>query len=109
MNSKILMISTGGTLASSHGGNGLSPRLGGSEILKKISGLTAGFEVDEEELFSLDSSNAVSYTHLGRQRNGSAAWAIDRSAVIFRAAMASFIIRKREETMPGPGSPSMAF
>ena len=69
MNSKILMISTGGTLASSHGGNGLSPRLDGSEILKKISGLTAGFEVDEEELFSLDSSNVQpeEWTQLARR------------------------------------------
>ena len=69
MNSKILMISTGGTLASSHGGNGLSPRLGGSEILKKISGLTAGFEVEEEELFSLDSSNVQpeEWTQLARR------------------------------------------
>lgn len=55
--SKILMISTGGTLASSHGDNGLSPGLHGGEILDRISGLTAGFEVEEEELFLLDSSN----------------------------------------------------
>ncbi len=55
--SKILMISTGGTLASSHGDKGLSPGLHGGEILDRIAGLTAGFEVEVEELFLLDSSN----------------------------------------------------
>lgn len=51
------MISTGGTLASSHSDNGLTPGLHGNEILNKIKGLTAGFSVDVEELFLLDSSN----------------------------------------------------
>lgn len=54
---KIWMISTGGTLASSRGSGGLSPELHGSDILEHISGLTAGFTVDWEELFLLDSSN----------------------------------------------------
>ena len=54
---KILMISTGGTLASSHSDNGLSPGLHSRDILDKINGLTAGFQVDVEELFLLDSSN----------------------------------------------------
>lgn len=51
------MISTGGTLASSHSDNGLSPGLHGNDILNRIAGLTDGFSVDEEELFMLDSSN----------------------------------------------------
>lgn len=54
---KILMISTGGTLASSHSDNGLTPGLHGNDILDRIEGLTAGFQVDQEELFMLDSSN----------------------------------------------------
>lgn len=54
---RILMISTGGTLASSHSDNGLSPGLHGHDILDRISGLTGGFQVDQEELFMLDSSN----------------------------------------------------
>lgn len=54
---KILMISTGGTLASSHSDKGLSPGLHSGDILERISGLTAGFAVDEEELFMIDSSN----------------------------------------------------
>lgn len=54
---RILMISTGGTLASSRSDNGLSPGLHGNDILDKIEGLTAGFSVDAEELFMLDSSN----------------------------------------------------
>lgn len=54
---KILMLGTGGTLASSHGEKGLTPELHGNEILNKISGLTDGFEVENEEIFMLDSSN----------------------------------------------------
>lgn len=54
---KILMLSTGGTLASSHSDRGLAPGLHGTDILNRIAGLTEGFEVEEEELFMLDSSN----------------------------------------------------
>lgn len=54
---KILMISTGGTLASSHSDNGMSPQLHSDDILKKISGLMEGFTVDQEEMFMIDSSN----------------------------------------------------
>lgn len=54
---KLFIISTGGTLASSHSDNGLSPGLHGNDILTRISGLTDGFEIEEEELFLLDSSN----------------------------------------------------
>ena len=45
------------TLASSHSENGLAPGLHGNDILDRISGLTDGFLVEEEELFMLDSSN----------------------------------------------------
>ena len=42
---RILMLSTGGTLASSHSENGLAPGLHGNDILDRISGLTDGFLV----------------------------------------------------------------
>lgn len=51
------MLSTGGTLASQEGEDGLAPGLNGKEILNRISGLTAGFCVDHQELFMMDSSN----------------------------------------------------
>lgn len=54
---RILMISTGGTLASSHSDNGLAPELHVRDILDRIAGLTTGFSVEEEELFMMDSSN----------------------------------------------------
>lgn len=54
---RILMLSTGGTLASSHSEQGLAPGLHGNDILDRIAGLTDGFSIDEEELFMLDSSN----------------------------------------------------
>ena len=51
---RILMLSTGGTLASSHSANGLAPGLHGGGDPNRISGLTAGFTVVEEELFMLE-------------------------------------------------------
>lgn len=54
---KILIISTGGTLASCSAECGLAPGLGEGEILQRIAGLTEGFEVHTQELFQLDSSN----------------------------------------------------
>ncbi len=54
---RILMISTGGTLASGRGKNGLTPELGGRDILGEIDGIARNFHVDVEELFMLDSSN----------------------------------------------------
>ena len=54
---RILMISTGGTLASSHSENGMSPQLHSNDIREKISVLMEGFTVDQEEVFMVDSSN----------------------------------------------------
>ncbi len=53
----ILLICTGGTLASSHTESGLAPELKGQDILTRIEGITAGFSIDVEEMFGLDSSN----------------------------------------------------
>ncbi len=57
MKKKILIITTGGTLASTIGKEGLEPQLNSKDILSRIDGITAHFEVEFLELFSMDSSN----------------------------------------------------
>lgn len=52
---KILMLTTGGTIASVPSEEGLRP-LGSDEILNHL-GLEADFELDTREIFTLDSSN----------------------------------------------------
>lgn len=54
---RILLISTGGTLASSQAESGLRPGLGGKNITERIKGLIRDVEIDVNELFMLDSSN----------------------------------------------------
>lgn len=57
MKKKILIITTGGTLASTAGKEGLEPQLNSKDILNRIDGITSHFEVEFLELFSMDSSN----------------------------------------------------
>ncbi|MDL2300180.1 asparaginase [Clostridiaceae bacterium OttesenSCG-928-D20] len=54
---KILLISTGGTIASLPSEGGLEPSLGSGAILKYLTDLSDGFSFEHLELFSLDSSN----------------------------------------------------
>lgn len=57
MRKKILIITTGGTLASSKGKEGLKPELDSQEIFSNMEGITNYFDVGFLDLFSLDSSN----------------------------------------------------
>ncbi len=57
MKKKILIITTGGTLASAKSKEGLVPELNSTEIFSGMKGIMNHFEVDFLELFSLDSSN----------------------------------------------------
>ena len=57
MKKKILIITTGGTLASSKSKEGLVPELNSTEIFSGMEGIMNHFEVEFLELFSLDSSN----------------------------------------------------
>ena len=54
---KILIITTGGTLACVKSENGLQPGLSGVDILSYISDITDFYEVEFYELFQLDSAN----------------------------------------------------
>ena len=53
---KILMLTTGGTIASAPGAEGLAPR-GSDEILSHLGAGFAGCEVTTREIFTLDSTN----------------------------------------------------
>lgn len=57
MKKRILIITTGGTLASANGNEGLVPKLNSNDIFSSIEGITNYFDVQFLELFSLDSSN----------------------------------------------------
>ncbi len=54
---KILLITTGGTIASEQTGEGLAPSLNGQHLAAFISGVTSDYEVKIKNLFQLDSSN----------------------------------------------------
>lgn len=53
----ILLITTGGTIASTNNGEGLAPTSSSKEILKMINKIASEYDVSTMDLFSLDSSN----------------------------------------------------
>ena len=53
----VLMITTGGTIASRAGAEGLIPQMGSGELLDYAGGLRALYHVDTLDLLNLDSSN----------------------------------------------------
>lgn len=57
MKKRILIITTGGTLASAKGKDGLAPELDSNEIFSGMEGIISYYEVEFLELLSLDSSN----------------------------------------------------
>ena len=57
MKKKILIITTGGTLACVQNEKGLVPGLSSNDILSYISDITNLYDVDFYELFQLDSAN----------------------------------------------------
>ncbi len=54
---KILLFTTGGTIASREGGNGLEPDIKPGELLSYMGDLTSRYDIDCRELLNLDSSN----------------------------------------------------
>lgn len=54
---KILILTTGGTIVSKEGENGLQPQLDGQELLGYISSMTSKYDVTCKEIMNLDSSN----------------------------------------------------
>lgn len=53
----MLLITTGGTIASRESEGGLTPQFSSSDLMKYVSGLNDYFEIDARELLRLDSSN----------------------------------------------------
>ena len=66
---KILLLGTGGTIASEMGENGLAPELTSEQLLKYIPDISDICEVDCIQLFSLDSTN-LQPKHWVRIANG---------------------------------------
>jgi L-asparaginase len=59
---KILMITTGGTIASIQTKDGLKPGLDGNQLLEFIPQLNNMCDIDVKSVFSIDSTN-VYYKH----------------------------------------------
>lgn len=53
----VLLITTGGTIASVQGAEGLRPGYSSAELLRYVEGLNACYHIDTLELLNLDSSN----------------------------------------------------
>lgn len=54
---RILLLSTGGTIASRLGKDGLEPELTGAELISSLGDLTGKFDVQVKQILNLDSSN----------------------------------------------------
>lgn len=57
MKKKILLLTTGGTIASAPTEGGLAPGLNGNALAGHLSGLADGYEISVRDILSLDSSN----------------------------------------------------
>ena len=56
---KILLIATGGTIASKSSGQGLAPALGSAELLSYVPEIKRFCEVDAVQIFNIDSTNVT--------------------------------------------------
>ena len=54
---RVLLLSTGGTIASRPGADGLEPGLSGEELIRQLGDLNGRFEIQVRQIFNLDSSN----------------------------------------------------
>lgn len=54
---KILMLATGGTIASTEGENGLEPKASSPFILKELESLSKKYDIHYKDILNLDSSN----------------------------------------------------
>ncbi len=54
---KILLLTTGGTIASAPGEDGLEPSLQSGGLANRIEGITSNYQVDFKDILNLDSSN----------------------------------------------------
>ena len=57
MKKKVLLLTTGGTIASRETENGLAPKLSSDELLLYADGLRSFYDVETKDLLNLDSSN----------------------------------------------------
>ncbi len=53
----VLLITTGGTIASRSGDAGLAPQIGSAGLMRYVGGLKRHYRIDTRELLNLDSSN----------------------------------------------------
>lgn len=54
---KVLLLTTGGTIASHPTDQGLAPGMGGADLARRLTGITGNYDVSIRDLLRLDSSN----------------------------------------------------
>ena len=71
----VLLITTGGTIASGEGENGLAPRFSARQLMRHVSGLNRYYHIETLELLNLDSSNiqADEWVRIARAIHGALA------------------------------------
>ena len=77
MRKRILMIATGGTIASLDSGDGLKPEIQSEELLKYIPEVEKYCEADTLQLMNLDSTNVTPEHWLKKYDSGSSSNQID--------------------------------
>lgn len=65
MKKKILLIATGGTIASKYTDDGLSPQISAEELLEYIPAADEFCTIDTIQPFSLDSTNGLCFSLAG--------------------------------------------
>ena len=109
---KILFISTGGTIASQEGENGLTPTLTSEDLLCKVPELRELCDLDTMELFRLDSTNITPKEWLKLEQTIEAQYdnyngfviAHGTDTMAYTAAALSYLIQKSEKPIVLTGS-----
>lgn len=109
---KVLLITTGGTIASVKGPEGLTPGVSSSELLKHVSRLKDYYEIHTLELLNLDSSNIQADEWISIARAIHAALPLYDGVVVthgtdtmaYTASMVSFMLRGLKKPVVFTGS-----
>ena len=92
---RILLIGTGGTIASEMGENGLTPELTSEQLLKYIPDISGICEISCCQLFSLDSTN-IQPKHWARTPGPSGSGTGNLTALWLHTARTPWPTRRRD-------------
>ena len=81
---KILMIATGGTIASAEGGDGLTPAMTGEELAASVPGIKDKCDLTVLQLMNIDSTNMRPYL-----------WGLMRDAITIMTVLLFCMVQTR--------------